>query len=174
VLGCSARDAKFCVCAFAGAVSRLPLAYMHSGIHGVNSHIFVFTNSARDAMFGVRAFRECSLSSLTLAYVQSSIARCGDIYIFVFVCSARGAMIGVCDVREFTFKFDIVICAVEHCAMWWRTSGWRLPGIYLFLCRYLCVWDCASLFSWGYLGMSRAMGRSGWCMRMAGLERMSF
>ena len=95
VLGYNALDAKFCVCAFAGAVSRLPLAYMHSGIHGVNSHIFVFTNSARDAMFGVRAFRECSLSSLTFAYVQSSIARCGDIYIFVFVCSARGAMIGV-------------------------------------------------------------------------------
>jgi len=125
---------------------------MHSGIHGVNSHIFVFTNSARDAMFGVRAFRECSLSSLTLAYVQSSIARCGDIYIFVFVCSARGAMIGVCDVREFTFKFDIVICAVEHCAMWWRTSGWRLPGLYLFECRYLLRLGLRISFLLGLVG----------------------
>jgi len=31
---------------------------MHSIIHGVDSHIFVFVNSARDAMFGVRAVRE--------------------------------------------------------------------------------------------------------------------
>ena len=57
-MGCSVRDAKFCVCAFAGAESRLPWAYMHSIIHGVDSHIFVFVNSARDAMFGVRAVRE--------------------------------------------------------------------------------------------------------------------
>ena len=168
----------FGVCALAGSISSLPLAYMHArsemtltiscwgvvhvtrslafahlricgcsfrvtmDIHAFNhsrsgqSH-FRFLLTAHVTRCLAFALFASSLLSLTLAYVHSSSARCGDIYTVIFVCSARGAMICVCAVRGFTFKFYIGICTVEHCTVWWRTSGWRVPGIYLFDCRYL-------------------------------------
>jgi len=108
VLGCTACDAKFCVCAFVGAVSRLPLAYVHS------RSVMTFT-------------------------------------FFMFVCNSRDAMFRICAVCEFNFRLYIGTRVFGHCTVWWRTSGWRSPGIYLFWILPF-AFGLAHLFSIGVSG----------------------
>ena len=117
---------------------------MHSIIHGVDSHIFVFVNSACDAMFGVRAVREFT--------VKFDIGICGGVVTFILSvlltahmtrCLAFALFAG--SLSNFTLAYvqsSIARCGGE------RVGGGCRAFTYLIVVTF-CVWDCASRFRCG-------------------------